>query len=346
MSSDLASEVSQIIVARSALIAASVLVFHDYLTTLDQEVRTVWQQKLSAVSLLIVSTRWMLLLQAMFALFTLIPHGKLKVLRAMSSCEATFWMSTIIGLATPAQTAVFSALRVCAMWNRNYVLFTIVLVLSLPQEIINVYALADSSFEYFPPPIDACVNFFNYSDEVNDACMFSPTCPLFLLFVTRIPLIVADLLVLVLTWMKTYRQYREARALNIKSPLTTYFIHDGTIYFIVLLILNISQIVSFFFTSIGILAPFTSIMPQILVCRFMMNLRLLSHGSSTTSEDESSRQLASLRMLTFNENATPSFMGNMGEPLDYGHWQDDSLRVDDDVRVNDERPYFGEEPEV
>lgn len=40
------------------------LVFYDHLITLDQEIRTVWQQKFSIVSLLIVSTRWTLLLQA------------------------------------------------------------------------------------------------------------------------------------------------------------------------------------------------------------------------------------------------------------------------------------------
>lgn len=48
------------------------LVFYDHLTTLDQEVRTVWQQKFSVVSLLIVSTRWILLLQAAS---DLIPNG-------------------------------------------------------------------------------------------------------------------------------------------------------------------------------------------------------------------------------------------------------------------------------
>ena len=40
------------------------LICYEYLITLDDEIRTVWRRKFSAVSLLIVSTRWSLLLYA------------------------------------------------------------------------------------------------------------------------------------------------------------------------------------------------------------------------------------------------------------------------------------------
>lgn len=47
---------------------------------------------------------------------------------------------------------------------------------------------------------------------------------------------------------------------------------------------------------------------------------------------------------TFDTDATPSFMGNIGEPLDYDQ---DDMR-DDDVHVNDEEPapHSGEDPGV
>ncbi|EKM57583.1 uncharacterized protein PHACADRAFT_206478 [Phanerochaete carnosa HHB-10118-sp] len=162
--------------------------------------------------------------------------------------------------------------------------------------------------------------------------------------VTRVPLIAADLLVLVLTWMKTYRQYKEARSLNIKSPLATCLIHDGTTYFIILLILNVADMASFYFTSITNIISFTNTMPQILVCRLMMNLRQLDLSRSTTSEVGTSQQLASLRMSKFANNATPNFIGNMGEPLNYD--RDDG--EDDGVCVSDEQPapHCGEQPEV
>ncbi|EKM57578.1 uncharacterized protein PHACADRAFT_206475 [Phanerochaete carnosa HHB-10118-sp] len=165
------------------------------------------------------------------------------------------------------------------------------------------------------------------------------------LFVTRIPLIVADLLVLVLTWMKTYRQYREARALNIKSPLTTCLIHDGTVYFFILLALNVAQILSLYVNFVVALSIFTSTMPQILICRFMMNLRQLNLDKSTTPEVGTSQQLASLHTLTFNNDTTTSFMGNMGEPLDYNQdGRGDNVHVSEEQP--DHTPHTGEEPDI
>ncbi|EKM57575.1 uncharacterized protein PHACADRAFT_192722 [Phanerochaete carnosa HHB-10118-sp] len=320
MSSDFASEVSQIINSNSATLATAALIFYDHLITLDQEVRTVWQQSFSIVSLLIVFTRWTLLMQAVFAF---IPQGLVRYVSPSN------WINEAPSLVAFVQTAVFSALRVCAIWNRNYVLFIIVLVLSLPPVVTNTYAIFNGYLEYFPSPIDACIEFPNYSDEVDHICTFS----LLLLF-TRIPLIVADVLILILTWMKTHRQYREAKLLNIKSPLATCLIRDGTIYFFILLVLNASQILSFYLTSISIVTAFTSTLPQMLICRFMMNLRLLNLGSSTSSEVGMSQQLASLRTLVFNNDAPPSFMGNMGEPLDY----DQDVSEDDDASVGGEEP--------
>ncbi|EKM57611.1 uncharacterized protein PHACADRAFT_206502 [Phanerochaete carnosa HHB-10118-sp] len=135
-----------------------------------------------------------------------------------------------------------------------------------------------------------------------------------------------------MTWMKTYRQYREARSLGIKSPLAIRLIHDGTVYFLILLVLNISQIVSFFFADVSIVNSFANAMSPILVCRFMMNLRLVNRGGPTTSEASSSQQLASLRMPTFNDGTAPSFMTNMGEPLYY----DQNDMGDDDVQDSNE----------
>ena len=36
-----------------------------------------------------------------------------------------------------------------------------------------------------------------------------------------------DTLVLVLTWIKTYRQWELSRELDVKAPISTYLIRDG-----------------------------------------------------------------------------------------------------------------------
>ncbi|EKM57579.1 uncharacterized protein PHACADRAFT_90412, partial [Phanerochaete carnosa HHB-10118-sp] len=96
------------------------LIFYDHLITLDQEIRTVWRRKFSIVSLLIVFTRWTLIIQATF---TFIMAQGLIVSHSVSCATQPL--------------VVFSALRVCAIWNQNYVLFIIVLVLGLTPVITN-----------------------------------------------------------------------------------------------------------------------------------------------------------------------------------------------------------------
>lgn len=44
---------------------------------------------------------------------------------------------------------------------------------------------------------------------------------------TRIALILANMLMLVLTWAKTFRLKREAMRLNMKMPLSTLLLRDG-----------------------------------------------------------------------------------------------------------------------
>ena len=48
-----------------------------------------------------------------------------------------------------------------------------------------------------------------------------------MLLVTRIPLIVADVLVICLTWIKTWNQVREGRRLGMRIPLSTCILRDG-----------------------------------------------------------------------------------------------------------------------
>lgn len=47
------------------------------------------------------------------------------------------------------------------------------------------------------------------------------------LLVSRCPLVLADMIVLVITWMKTWRKWREAMHLNSPFSVTTCLLRDG-----------------------------------------------------------------------------------------------------------------------
>lgn len=61
---------------------------------------------------------------------------------------------------------------------------------------------------------------------------------------TRISIIVADAIVLAVTWRVTYgvKKLSAARA-NMKLPLTSLLLRDGTAYFSILLVINVINIV-------------------------------------------------------------------------------------------------------
>ncbi|EKM57550.1 uncharacterized protein PHACADRAFT_206449 [Phanerochaete carnosa HHB-10118-sp] len=270
MSSGLATAVSQLMAY-----AIITLIIYDHLITLDQEVRTVWQQKFSIVSLLIVSTRSTPLATVVFAF---IPEGLLAFFRGIDialsdwdsaedeieySCTAFGWIAVVPQLVAFTQTA----------GEHNA---------SLPPGVLLDHFfrlwLPTLFLVYFPPPVDICTSTPDYSDEVNH---------------------------------------------------------------IILLVLNVSQIVSFYFESVITVTAFASILPPILICRFMTDLRLVNRDESSTSEAGMSQQQPSLRIPTFNDGTTPSFAANMGEPLDYG--QND--RWDrNDIHVSNEQPIVQGEP--
>ncbi|KAI0917022.1 hypothetical protein AcW2_007265 [Taiwanofungus camphoratus] len=122
---------------------------------------------------------------------------------------------------------------------------------------------------------------------------------------------------LLVTWRSTYRIKMNAYRANIRAPLVTLLLRDGTLYFIVLLILNIVQMtvrsVRFEYSSF-LIAPACAIA----ISRFLMNLRQIYYGSDNMTTglrtSQSQPHSSERRGLKFASLAS-SFIGNMGAPL-------------------------------
>ncbi|KIP02559.1 hypothetical protein PHLGIDRAFT_26538 [Phlebiopsis gigantea 11061_1 CR5-6] len=271
------------------VVALTSLVVYDYLITLDQEVATVWNRKFNATSCLLVTTRWVMLLNQ---IFTWIP-GTPNV------CGGTEITSAVFLTVAVVQIALFSALRVFALWDRNYVLSAIVFLLSFVPVGADMYTWIHSSYYYVGAPFYQCSQTLNYSDELD----------IDLTYLSRSCLIAADTIVLACTWSKTFRQYRYARRINMTSSITKCLLRDGNLVF--LLILNIIQIVTFNSTSAP-LGPFISTIPSILVSRFIMNLRQAGTPAATFSTPDSSALPSAPAFVV-----PPSYIGAIGGDLDH-----------------------------
>ncbi|KAI0705162.1 hypothetical protein BC835DRAFT_558114 [Cytidiella melzeri] len=103
-------------------------------------------------------------------------------------------------------------------------------------------------------------------------------------FSTRGSVVLANVIVLVVTWTKAMGTVREASHLNPKAPLSKTLIRDGTLFFII---------------------------PPIIISRFTLNLRQENH----TSEDLRSSQESAAPRKSIIRFLADILIGKMGESL-------------------------------
>ncbi|EKM56285.1 uncharacterized protein PHACADRAFT_207564 [Phanerochaete carnosa HHB-10118-sp] len=256
------------------------LVTYEYVVTLDQEIAVVWKRKFTATSMMLLSTRWLMLW---------------GVILMYMPAKQTSSITTL--------TSLFSALRVYALWQQSrmkYVFTTIVFMLGLVPVGTNIFASVHTVLLCQDIPIHGtyCSNFVNIQPKLtNDA-------------------IAADIAVLALTWVKSFKQFQEMRRLELGSSISTVLLRDGSLYFVALLAMNILQLLTFTdaFVEANYADAFLQFMPAVLVQRFMLNLRQLSFH---TDDQESISDAQHFSLLSINFRAPSDFLGNIGEPLDY-----------------------------
>lgn len=277
-----------------------VLIVYEYVITFGDEVVTVWKRKMNATSLLLISVRWAMLFNA------ILMHIPAKA----STCQGVAILTTIPVLIGFVQTALFSALRVFAIWNRSYFWALLVLVLGLAPFITNVYARAIAQYQYMTGIITACAVIEPLTLQQNKI----------LLYTTRASLIAADLIVLVLTWIRTFSQLRESWRLKLPSSVSGLLLRDGTCFFIALLATNIAQMATAN-TRVAPMSVVINVLPPILVNRFILNLRSFDAASSASQAVTADAHLSKFSAPNFRVQPD-SFLGNIGEPLEAGVTED------------------------
>ncbi|GJE94680.1 hypothetical protein PsYK624_108510 [Phanerochaete sordida] len=111
--------------------------------------------------------------------------------------------------------------------------------------------------------------------------------------------------------MKTYRQLREARRLHISLSLSACLFRDGTIYFVVILIVNILRLFISTNVMLGVSAINALIFKQILIQRFLINLRHIDCPVGLTSSIEAEVGTQSATRFAIST----SRIGNIGDYL-------------------------------
>ncbi|KAH9850483.1 hypothetical protein C2E23DRAFT_887374 [Lenzites betulinus] len=237
----------------SALFAEATLIFHEYLITIDSEVRLIWRRKITGATVLFFLNRYIMVFRNAITIASYPSIGN------------TF------SLVAPAHAA-FSTLRVYALSGRDWRIAAVVCFIMLGPIIANVYDLPQEKPVNLPPPYN-CEVANSVATATDTKRKYPSSVYNVVVIASRVSLIVGDAIVLAVTWWKTYRIKKAADAAQMRTSIVDLILRDGTIYFATMLLLNVLHIVINFVETVSFMGDIANTLTSILISRFIMNLR-------------------------------------------------------------------------
>ncbi|OSD05117.1 hypothetical protein PYCCODRAFT_1443464 [Trametes coccinea BRFM310] len=233
-------------------ICAQALVLYEHALTLRQEVQQIWKRDSSAATILFVMTRYILLLDRVFVILALYPIHDLG--------SALLWLHAITSSALITVMSAIAAIRVYALWNRDLRLLMIVLLTGVFPAFANLFFRGASAAYIVPTRFYSCQS----APVAMTARSYTA-----LAIATRVISIVSDGLVVVLTWVKTFRVYALARRARFRADYSMLLLRDGH----ATCVLNLVAIVYILWTGTNVLNDLIVTLSSILMARFLLNLR-------------------------------------------------------------------------
>ncbi|KAI0745717.1 hypothetical protein C8Q76DRAFT_790058 [Earliella scabrosa] len=289
------------------IMATEAFVVHEHLLTFDEELELFWRpQKMSSAAVLFFANRYLILA-------TTIVQAT-SYLSMSDQVRANHVLCARIAIATQALAitqfvpqAVFAALRALAL-SRMWTLSIFVFVLSIVPVGINILEFF-VGFSGKNLPFLGCMPISSAATSLaRRAIITSRTC-----------LIASDLILICVTWV-VLSGSDNPRGSRGGTSLATVLLRDGTIYFVVFLLLNSIHLtlsllaIDVAFQTSSYITVFTQPITAVLISRFLLNLQ---SASQRTSHLDSQLQGISLPSAG-STISTKGFIGSLGSPLDPG----------------------------
>ncbi|RPD72578.1 hypothetical protein L226DRAFT_490110 [Lentinus tigrinus ALCF2SS1-7] len=262
-----------------------VFLLYDYFLTLGREVRLFWTGTLTGASILFFSLRYATLLYEVLDIVEYVPTLSDTLTASVAdSCNLIAQAFNVVNFLRFVPIALFSAMRAYAL-SSNYVLSAIIFLLSLTPFVVNF-------IQYGQGIRGSMLPVGNCEAQIN----VTPVETIIVPVVSRGGLIIADFLLILVTWrtlVKTSVLPRFSFEKAHKS-LTTIMFWNGTIYFVVLFVLNVLHM-TFTLTSIfglgkSLIAVFTDPITTILISRFLLDLQHANRQDVQLGSDDHIQQ--------------------------------------------------------
>jgi len=277
---------------RVCLVVPPTFIIYDTLLTFSREIDCIWKRKSGAVTLLFISQRYCMMFLTIL---------RMIVPTEMTACKAWNYMQFISALLSAFGVGIFATLRTWAICGRFNMLVILVFLCNMIDPAMNIYNFSRPKL-FRVDPVRGCM----MGIVVSPHDQYLPT-------VTRVSAIVADLLVLVITWWKTADVWKASKQMKqFKPKLSMLLLRDGTIYFVALFLLNFVTLLLDVLARVNVdlkgssyFSYVTEAFGPALVARFLLDLRSTAEISPPDHSGE---------MTTINFAGT-SIVGDLAAPL-------------------------------
>ncbi|KAI0644989.1 hypothetical protein C8Q79DRAFT_969050 [Trametes meyenii] len=207
----LIQEYTRLLIENYCIVASSVLLWFDCAQTFPDECRRIWGRKFSGATVIYLSTRYLAVVERIFFVAAIMTWSSGdQVCSGLTHADSTLLFLSYLSIAS------FTALRVYAIWGRDWRPLVLVLPLSLVRPALTLYEASSYTAVQSGPRL---------------GCSYDYTLPDTLLtnFSTaeRASVIAADAVLIALTWRKTYGIKRVSMKTGVRTPLATLLLRDG-----------------------------------------------------------------------------------------------------------------------
>ncbi|KAI0941891.1 hypothetical protein AcV7_002456 [Taiwanofungus camphoratus] len=308
---------SRLVVENYCIMASAALLFFDFCITFTTEVQRIWSRRFSGATIIFLIVRYaalaeritlvtsVLLRATLDQRYVLVGIRKLTNIHhvMLRSCVPVLRLDDSLTSLGKLVNGAFIVLRIRGIWGSDWRPFLLLAPLCLIPPIVSIYLQVEYIPIAFGPPLYGCGALYIASSETIDNLRIA----------ANAAAIASNTIVLFLTWAKTYWISRESSRLGWNTPLITLLLRDGTLYFMLFLLIEILDIIGYGLGSDFILwdvwTYFDEVFLVIFTSRFMLDLR----GVYLTNSDCASvtTQTGRISDVRFVSNV----VGNLGAPL-------------------------------
>ncbi|EMD35659.1 hypothetical protein CERSUDRAFT_75204 [Gelatoporia subvermispora B] len=274
---------NQMLLGNYCSVAATILIFYDYVTTFDRELECVWSRKFGGPTVLFALNRYVTIVYRILMTLIMVPWSSNP--QANAICTGIARSSEALNVILQLVVAAFTSLRIYALWDKKITVFAFVFSLGLVSPVMEMWYYTRLAFVPAPPPFMGCATFVNLTIETGSICNIAVDCA-----------------ILVLTWLKTGRIWKQSYNMPIKGFLSTILLRDVQC-------LNSVPVVCI--SVLGAVPALTQAVTTILISRFLFNLREIYASDNTISERSTSIGTSAFTHARF----ASSVLGNLGAHL-------------------------------